>query len=204
MAIDPICGMEVDTRAGKPSAVVDGRTWHFCNPRCRDRFVAGERPVLRPRHEAPPAPSPGAAVAWICPMDPEVREDAPGACPICGMALEPEEIVPGGAGDAAAAAELADMTRRLRVGIALALPVFLLEMGSHLFPALHAVVSHRASTLLQLLLATPVVLWCGRPLLERGWTSIRTGRLNMFTLVAIGTGTAWLYSLVATLLPGIF
>ncbi|MFM8411726.1 MAG: copper-translocating P-type ATPase, partial [Alphaproteobacteria bacterium] len=80
----------------------------------------------------------------------------------------------------------------------------LLEMGSHLFPALHAVVSHRASTLLQLLLATPVVLWCGRPLLERGWTSIRTGRLNMFTLVAIGTGTAWLYSVVATLLPGIF
>ena len=207
VVIDPICGMEVDTRAGKPSAVVDGRTWHFCNPRCRDRYVAGERPETpkRPRPASQPSSSPpDAAVAWICPMDPEVREPRPGACPICGMALEPEEVVPGGAGDAAASAELADMTRRLRVALALALPVFLLEMGGHLVPALHAIVPHRASAWLQALLATPVVLGCGWPLLARGWTSIRTGHLNMFTLIAIGTGSAWVYSIAATALPALF
>ncbi|MBU6280689.1 heavy metal translocating P-type ATPase [bacterium] len=197
--------MDVDTRAGKPSAVVDGVTWHFCNPRCRDRFLAGERPATPGRSRpAPPTPAPDAAVAWICPMDPEVRENAPGACPVCGMALEPEEVVAGGAGDAAASAELADMARRLRVALALALPLVLLEMGGHVVSALHAVVPRGASAWIQLLLATPVVLGCGRPLLERGWTSIRTGRLNMFTLIAIGTGAAWTYSVVATLRPGLF
>jgi len=204
VAIDPICGMEVDTRIGKPSAVVDGVTWHFCNPRCRDRWVSGERPATPGRRGAPPTPPPGAAVSWICPMDPEVHEAAPGACPVCGMALEPDEFVPGGEGDAAATAELADMSRRLQVGLALAVPVFLLEMGGHVVPALHGAIDHRLSALLQMLLATPVVLWCGWPLLVRGWTSIRTGRLNMFTLIAIGTGAAWAQSVVATLLPGAF
>ena len=212
VAIDPICGMEVDTRAGKPSATVDGLLYHFCNPRCRDRFVAGERPSPRgPLSDAAPreprGPGEGSAAAptaWICPMDPEVREASPGACPICGMALEPEEISARGPDEGATSPELADMTRRLRVAIALALPVFVLEMGSHVVPALHHAIAPRTSAWIQLLLATPVVLWCGRPFFERGWTSILTGRLNMFTLIALGTGAAWLHSIVATLAPGVF
>ena len=212
VAIDPICGMEVDTRAGKPSATVDGLLYHFCNPRCRDRFVAGERPSPRgPLSDAAPreprGPGEGSAAAptvWICPMDPEVREASPGACPICGMALEPEEISARGPDEGATSPELADMTRRLRVALALALPVFVLEMGSHVVPALHHAIAPRTSAWIQLLLATPVVLWCGRPFFERGWTSILTGRLNMFTLIALGTGAAWLHSVVATLAPGVF
>ncbi len=212
VAIDPICGMEVDTRAGKPSATVDGLLYHFCNPRCRDRFVAGERPSPRgPLSDAAPreprGPGEGSAAAptaWICPMDPEVREASPGACPICGMALEPEEILARGPDEGATSPELTDMTRRLRVAIALALPVFVLEMGSHVVPALHHAIAPRTSAWIQLLLATPVVLWCGRPFFERGWTSILTGRLNMFTLIALGTGAAWLHSVVATLAPGVF
>ena len=137
-------------------------------------------------------------------MDPEVREASPGACPICGMALEPEEILARGPDEGATSPELTDMTRRLRVAIALALPVFVLEMGSHVVPALHHAIAPRTSAWIQLLLATPVVLWCGRPFFERGWTSILTGRLNMFTLIALGTGAAWLHSVVATLAPGVF
>jgi Cu+-exporting ATPase len=137
---------------------------------------------------------------WTCPMHPEVRQDHPGACPICGMALEPEIAT----ADAGPSAELVDMTRRFRISLALAIPVLLLEMGGHLFPALHHLVPERWSIWLQLLLATPVVLWGGWPFFERGWMSLKTRNLNMFTLIAMGTGVAWSYSVVATLAPGIF
>ncbi|WP_333604816.1 copper-transporting P-type ATPase [Novosphingobium sp.] len=137
---------------------------------------------------------------WTCPMHSEIRQDHPGACPICGMALEPEIAT----AEAGPSAELVDMTRRFWTGLALAIPVLVLEMGGHLFPALHHLISERVSTWIQLLLATPVVLWGGWPFFERGWLSLKTRHLNMFTLIAMGTGVAWAYSIVATLSPGIF
>ncbi|WP_029936652.1 copper-transporting P-type ATPase [Sphingomonas sp. UNC305MFCol5.2] len=156
---------------------------------------AGKRRAAGAEPEAVP---PG--TIWTCPMHPEVRQDHPGACPICGMALEPEIA----SADAGPSAELVDMTRRFRISLALAIPVLILEMGGHLFPTLHHLVPERSSTWLQLLLATPVVLWGGWPFFERGWMSLKTRNLNMFTLIAMGTGVAWGYSMIATLAPGIF
>jgi Cu+-exporting ATPase len=132
-------------------------------------------------------------------MDPEIRQVGPGTCPICGMALEPEDA----SVETGPNPELADMTRRFWIGLALAAPVFGLEMGGHLF-GLHGTIGQTASNWMQLLLATPVVLWAGWPFFQRGWLSVTTGHLNMFTLVAMGTGVAWLYSMVATLWPGVF
>ncbi|HEY6633632.1 MAG TPA: copper-translocating P-type ATPase, partial [Rhizobiaceae bacterium] len=149
-------------------------------------------------HVTQPADVPPGAV-WTCPMHPEIRRNGPGSCPICGMALEP--LMAAGDGPNA---ELVDMTRRFWIALALALPVFLLEMGRHLFPALHHLIPPRTSIWIQFVLATPVVLWAGWPFFERGWASLRTMNLNMFTLIAMGTGVAWLYSVVATLFPSIF
>jgi heavy metal translocating P-type ATPase len=133
-------------------------------------------------------------------MHPEIRRPGPGSCPICGMALEPVTVT----ADSGPSPELADMTRRFWVGVALSIPVLILGMGGDLFPAIHEVISPRASAWIQLVLATPVVLWAGWPFFERGWTSVRTLKLNMFTLIAMGTGVAWLFSVVATVAPGIF
>lgn len=137
---------------------------------------------------------------WTCPMHPEVRQDHPGACPICGMALEPEIAM----ADAGPSEELLDMTRRFWIGLVLALPVFILEMGSHLFPALHDLVPMDVSAWLQFGLATPVVLWAGWPFFRRAWTSLVSRHLNMFTLIGMGTGIAWLYSVVALMIPDVF
>jgi len=141
-----------------------------------------------------------APAVWTCPMHPEIRQDHPGACPLCGMALEPEVAT----AHAGHSAELVDMKRRFRISLLLAIPVFVLEMGGHLFPALHHLVSDHVSIWIQLLLATPVVLWGGWPFFERGWLSLQTRNLNMFTLIAMGTGVAWAYSMAAALAPGIF
>jgi Cu+-exporting ATPase len=152
-------------------------------------------------HAPAPAESPAPAAAvpegtiYTCPMHPQVRQAGPGACPICGMALEPELA----AAEAAPNPELADMTRRFWVGLVLALPVVVLEMGGHL-ANLHALLGQT----LQFIFATPVVLWAGWPFFVRGWQSILTRNLNMFTLIAMGIGVAWLYSVVALLLPGLF
>ncbi|WP_298671607.1 heavy metal-binding domain-containing protein, partial [uncultured Sphingomonas sp.] len=190
--------MAVDPTTTSHHATHEGRDYHFCSEGCRSKFIADpQRYLSAPKPEAEPV-IPG--TIWTCPMHPEIRQDHPGACPICGMALEPEIAT----GDAGPSAELLDMTRRFWVSLALAIPVLVLEMGGHLFPALHHIVSERASTWIQLLLATPVVLWGGRPFFERGWLSLKTRHLNMFTLIAMGTGVAWAYSMVATLAPGIF
>jgi len=133
-------------------------------------------------------------------MHPEIRQDHPGACPICGMALEPEMVTAG----AGPSAELTDMSRRFWVALVLTLPVFVLEMGAHLFPALHHLVPMKLSIWIQFVLATPVVLWAGWPFFERAWASLKTRNLNMFTLIAMGTGVAWGYSVIATLMPDIF
>ncbi|MCP5274650.1 MAG: cadmium-translocating P-type ATPase [Burkholderiales bacterium] len=145
------------------------------------------------------APSDGADVIYTCPMHPEVRQNGPGNCPVCGMALEPETIT----GEEGENVELTDMRRRFWFGLVLTLPVFTLEMGGHVFD-LHRYISGTVSNWIQLVLATPVVLWAGKPFFERGWASLKSRNLNMFTLIAMGTGVAWLYSIVATLVPGIF
>lgn len=138
-------------------------------------------------------------VMYTCPMHPQVRQNKPGNCPICGMTLEPETIT----GDERKNPELADMTKRFWIGLLLTLPVLVLEMGAHLFDV-HRFVTGTTSNWVQLVLATPVVLWSGKPFFERGWESLKTRNLNMFTLIAMGTGAAWLYSIVATLMPDIF
>ncbi|WP_082589544.1 copper-translocating P-type ATPase [Nostocoides sp. Soil756] len=140
------------------------------------------------------------ATEWTCPMHPEIRRSGPGPCPICGMALEPVQVT----ADTAPSHELTDMTRRFRVGVVLSVPVLALGMGGDLVPALHDALPARTSAWVQLLLATPVVLWGGWPFFQRAWTSVRTRQLNMFTLVAMGTGVAWLFSVVATVAPGLF
>src|SRR5512138_2916042 len=153
-------------------------------------------------HRAP-APATPTAVAtagrWTCPMHPQIVRDGPGACPICGMALEPRVVTQG----AARNPELADMTRRFWIGLLLTLPTVVLEMGGHL-AGLHMLIPPRLSNWLQLALATPVVLWAGWPFFVRGWASIRSQNLNMFTLIAMGTGVAWAYSVVAVFVPNIF
>ena len=140
------------------------------------------------------------AAEWTCPMHPEVRRPGPGSCPICGMALEPVTVT----ADTGPSPELADMSRRCCVATALTIPIVILEMGRHFIPFLHDLISARTSVWLQLVLATPVVLWAGWPFFVRGWASVRTRNLNMFTLIAMGTGIAWLFSVIATIAPGIF
>lgn len=137
---------------------------------------------------------------WTCPMHPEVRRSRSDSCPVCGMGLEPVIV----SADTGSSPELADLTRRFAIGLALAVPVLVLGMGGQVFPQVHDWLSATRSTWAQLVLATPVVLWAGGPFFQRGWTSIRTGQLNMFTLIAMGTGIAWLFSLVATIAPGVF
>jgi P-type Cu+ transporter len=194
---DPVCGMTVDPHTAKHRHPHQGHTYYFCSARCRERFAEDPMKFLAPEaREAEPVP-PG--TIYTCPMHPEVRQEGPGSCPICGMALEPEMVT----ADAAPNPELADMTRRFWVGLALAVPVFALEMGGHL-TGLHQWLGQQTSNWFQLVLATPVVLWAGWPFFERGWASLRTRNLNMFTLIAIGTGVAWAYSMVGTLWPALF
>lgn len=149
--------------------------------------------------EAAPTPQAGAEVIYTCPMHPEVRQPKPGSCPICGMALEPVTVT----ADSGESHEYKDMRRRFWIALVLTLPVFALEMGGHVLGLKH-LVSAQMSVWVQMILATPVVLWCGWPFFERGWQSLKTRNLNMFTLIAMGTGVAWAYSMVAALLPGAF
>ncbi len=193
---DPVCGMDVDPATTEHRLKMDGHTSSFCSAGCQARFAAGRDAAL-----ADPVADPVAdAAEWTCPMHPEIRRSGPGSCPICGMALEPVTVT----ADSGPNPELVDMTRRLWMAVALSVPVVLLGMGRDLVPALHDAVPATVSTWVQLLFATPVVLWAGLPFFQRGWASVRTMQLNMFTLIAIGTGVAWLFSVVATVAPGLF
>jgi Cu+-exporting ATPase len=198
IAIDPVCGMKVKIEGAKNTTVHEGQTYYFCNPKCLQKFTADPVRYLEPE-EARPAPPVAAGTIFTCPMHPEIRQIGPGSCPICGMALEPAEI----SLDDGPNEELLDMTRRLWIGGALTVPVVALDMGGHLFN-LHWLVPHGLMPWLLMALATPVVLWAGWPFFVRGWQSVRTGHLNMFTLIAIGTGVAWAYSMAATLAPDLF
>lgn len=193
---DPVCGMSVDPTTTAHRASHGGQDYFFCSAGCRTKFIGDPMRYLNPRVEAEPA-VPGAI--YTCPMHPEIRQEGPGSCPICGMALEPETVT----AEAPPNHELIDFTRRFWVGLVLTLPVFALEMGGHL-ANLHMFIPGQMSNWIQFALATPVVLWCGWPFFERGWTSLRTRRLNMFTLIAMGVGVAWLYSVVAVVAPTLF
>ena len=194
---DPVCGMSVDPHKTPHRHEHRGHTYYFCSAGCKTKFAAGPDKYLAPQAaDAKPVP-PG--TIYTCPMHPEVRQIGPGSCPICGMALEPLVAT----AEQGPNPELADMTRRFLIGLVLSLPVFVLEMGAHL-AGLDHLVSRGTSNLVQLALATPVVLWAGWPFFVRGWKSLVTRNLNMFTLIAMGTGVAWLYSVVATLWPQVF
>jgi Cu+-exporting ATPase len=195
--LDPVCGMTVDPHSAKHRHDYKGHTYYFCSAGCRTKFAADPEKYLSPdQRKAEPVPE---GTIYTCPMHPEIRQEGPGSCPICGMALEPDIVT----ADSGPNPELADMTRRFWIGLALTVPVFALEMGSHLAGG-HGLVAQNLSNWIQFALATPVVIWAGWPFFERGWQSLVTRNLNMFTLIAIGTGTAYVYSLVATLAPGLF
>ncbi|MEQ1607660.1 MAG: heavy metal translocating P-type ATPase [Hyphomonadaceae bacterium] len=212
---DPVCGMAV-TNDTPHKVIHGGREALFCSANCKARFEANPSNYPDPsasssiaqdrfHHDhAPTETKTAAAVSpsgaqWTCPMHPQIVREGPGSCPICGMALEPMMPISGDAPNA----ELADMTRRFWVGLALAAPVFALEMGGHLIDV-HRWLDQQASNWIQLVLATPVVLWAGWPFFQRAWASLRNRSLNMFTLIAMGTGVSWLYSIAGTLAPQAF
>ncbi len=197
--VDPVCGMDVspDDAAGG-SAEHAGTTYWFCNPSCRERFIADPARFLARPASPPIVPGSGKDTRiHTCPMDPEVRQVGPGSCPRCGMALEPLEVT----ADEGPNPELVDMTRRFWVSLALTVPVLALAMGEMLAPELVAALGSTARLWTQLVLATPVVLWGGWPFLVRGWQSLVTRNLNMFTLIALGTGAAFAFSVLAMLFP---
>jgi Cu+-exporting ATPase len=197
VAIDPVCGMKVKIAGAKNTTVHRGQPYYFCNPRCLAKFTAEPARYLQPQEaKEPEAP---AGTIYTCPMHPQIRQVGPGSCPICGMALEPELVT----AESAPNHELIDMSRRFWVGLVLSLPVLALEMGGHL-TNLHMLLGQKTSNSIQFALATPVVLWCGWPFFVRAWQSLQTRNLNMFTLIAMGTGVAWAYSVVAVALPDIF
>jgi len=197
MAIDPVCGMTVDEKSAAGAAVHAGKSYLFCSQHCLKKFQANPKEYLQPV-EAPVAQ---AADGYTCPMHPEVHQATPGSCPKCGMALEPiTSSVTEGENP-----ELVDMSRRFWISTALALPVFVVAMVADLLPGFAPQwVSFSRLQLAEFLLATPVVLWGGWPFFQRGWASLLTRHLNMFTLIALGVGVAWVYSVIGAFLPDIF
>jgi len=193
-AIDPVCGMTVDPHTTPHKHSHHGHPYYFCSAGCRTKFAANPEKYLGDKAPAEDVPE---GTVFTCPMHPEIRQVGPGTCPICGMALEPDVV----SLDSGPNPELIDMTRRFWVALALTVPVFILEMGAHLGLRLLDPVT---SNWVQFVLATPVVLWAGWPFFVRGAQSLVTRNLNMFTLIAMGTGVAYAYSVVATLAPGLF
>jgi len=204
---DPVCGMDV-VPGQAPGGSTDhaGQTYWFCSQGCREKFVGDPKRYVAPSPTKPavdaiaPAPAPSRA-KWTCPMHPQIVRDEPGSCPICGMALEPMTVT----ADEGPDPELIGMTRRFWIGLALTAPLLVFMIGDMLpGQPLRHLVSPRVAAWTQLALATPVVLWCGWPFFVRGWQSLVNRNLNMFTLIALGTGLAYAYSVVATLAPGLF
>ena len=227
--VDPVCGMTIDSQTAAGKYDYQGQTYYFCNPTCETKFKADPERHLHPEKAAPAPPAPKgtkyicpmcpevlsdkpaacpkcgmalepdmppapAKTKWTCPMHPEIVRDEPGSCPICGMALEPMEVTAEEENP-----ELRDMTRRFWIGVALSLPLLLM-----MIPRVAYLMPPMIMPWVELVLATPVVLWCGWPFLERFWTSLVNRSPNMFTLIGLGVGAAYSYSVVATVAPGIF
>ncbi len=200
LATDPVCGMTVDPHAGKPTDDHEGRIYYFCSDGCRTKFAADPDRYLTKVGEPEPLPQ---GTLYTCPMHPQIVQEGPGPCPICGMALEPMGVPP--EHEHGGHPELVDFTRRLFVAVPLSLALVVLDMGAHVFGVdLLPFLSPEAGQWLKLALAIPAVLWCGWPFFVRGFASLRSGWLNMFTLIGLGTGAAFLYSLLATVAPELF
>jgi P-type Cu+ transporter len=193
---DPVCGMSVDPATSQHRFDHRGETFHFCSAGCRTKFAADPQKYLDKRERKEVAPE---GTIYTCPMHPQIRQAGPGSCPICGMALEPEVA----SLDTPPNPELADMTRRFWIGLVLALPAVVLEMGGHLVGG-HGLIDQTLSNWIQLVFATPVVMWAGWPFFVRGWQSLVTRNLNMFTLIGMGTGVAYVYSFIGTIAPTLF
>ena len=196
-AKDPVCGMTVQRANARYMARHDGVRFYFCSGHCQARFEASPEEFLGPRSEPEPVPE---GVKYTCPMDPEIVRDAPGDCPICGMALEP--MMP--SADAGPNPELADFRRRLWIGAPLGLVTLVLEMGGHLGLPMAEWLGPRLHVWLQFLLATPVVVWVALPFFKRGWASVVNRSPNMWTLIALGAGASYAFSVAAVLAPGLF
>jgi len=197
-ATDPVCGMSVDVETAKHVSEHEGETFYFCSAKCREKFDTRPEVFLDPALKA--APPEKKDEIYTCPMHPEIEQVGPGSCPICGMALEPKGI-PMTEGPSE---EYIDFRRRFVLGAALTIPLAVIAMGRHFAPHAFAIISAPMLDWIELILATPVVLWCALPFFERGWASVRNRSLNMFTLIALGVGVAYVYSVVATVAPGLF
>ncbi len=201
MVTDPVCGMTVDTAAGKPSYEHEGELFHFCSQGCHDKFAADPEHYLSGAHRRVAEEAPAGTI-FTCPMHPEIEQVGPGSCPLCGMALEPKGVP---SGDEGPNPELIDFKRRFWIGAALAVPLLILSMGPMVgLGFLRDMLGERPALWVEFGLGTPVVLWAGWPFLTRGYKSLVTRNLNMFTLIAMGVGSAYLFSVVAVLAPGIF
>ncbi len=196
-ALDPVCGMKVEIATAVHKHSDHGTDYYFCGAGCKTKFQANPAKYLNPTAKVPEPVIEGAV--YTCPMHPEIKQQGTGTCPICGMALEPLVVT----ADSGPNHELADMARRFWIALALAVPVLILEMGGHI-TGLTMMLGQQVSNWIQFALATPVVLWAGWPFFVRGWQSLQTRHLNMFTLIAMGTGVAWGYSVIATFFPKIF
>jgi P-type Cu+ transporter len=196
-AIDPVCGMTVDIATAKHVSKLHHHRYYFCSAGCRTKFQA--KPAMYLEGVDKVVEPVVAGAIYTCPMHPQIQQLGPGTCPVCGMVLEPMTVT----ADSGPSHELADMTRRFWMGVALTIPVFILEMGGHL-TGLTMLLGQQLSNWTQLVFATPVVLWAGWPFFVRGWQSLQTRNLNMFTLIAMGTGVSWVYSVIATVVPDVF
>lgn len=200
-ATDPVCGMKVDTSAGKPQFEHEGELYHFCSQRCHDRFSEDPEHYLSGAHRRAADEAPKGTM-YTCPMHPEIVQEGPGTCPICGMALEPMGVP---APDEGPNPELVDFKQRFLIGALLTIPLLLLSMGPLVgLGFAREMLGERVSLWAELFLGTPVILWSGWPFLERGYHSVVSRNLNMFTLIAMGVMAAWLFSVVAVVAPGIF
>ncbi|MGX9857567.1 heavy metal translocating P-type ATPase (plasmid) [Limimaricola variabilis] len=197
-ATDPVCGMSIDVETAKHVSEHEGETFYFCSAKCREKFETRPEIFLDPALKT--APPERQDEIYTCPMHPEIEQIGPGSCPICGMALEPKGI-PMTEGPSE---EYLDFRRRFVVGAALTIPLAVIAMGRHFAPETFAIISASWLDWIELILATPVVLWSALPFFERGWASVVSRNLNMFTLIALGVGVAYVYSVVATVAPGLF
>ena len=202
-ALDPVCGMTVEIATAKHVHAHSGQTFYFCSGRCKERFATDPVRYLDPGVKAAAAVEPASVppgTKYTCPMDPEIVQIGPGTCPKCGMALEPMDVT----ADTGPNPELVDFEHRLKIGLLFGLPLLLFAMGPHLGLPLHNWIAPRTLQWIEAALAVPVIAWCGRPFFERAVASFKNRSPNMWTLIGIGTGTAFVYSVIALLAPNLF